>query len=185
MTREPAVWPPIPSITRHSAAGEACTTVCRSSRYRDPPAHDGSVGSGSLGAPGVAADDQRVETAPSRVYRRARAMAWSRVSSPPGGSGMYWVMSCSEQTTSFRWRYSWLILLDGIGEALSRRLGIYAQRGQELGRGVGAGQVKQGAEHDPRASLAVPAGVTDARDDGLGRRGQPAGRPGAPRPARR
>ena len=29
-------------------------------------------------------------------------MAWSRVSSPPGGSGMYPVMSFSEQTTSFR-----------------------------------------------------------------------------------
>ena len=29
-------------------------------------------------------------------------MAWSRVSSPSGGSGMYSAMSCSEQTTSFR-----------------------------------------------------------------------------------
>ena len=29
-------------------------------------------------------------------------MAWSRVSSPSGGSGMYPAMSCSEQTTSFR-----------------------------------------------------------------------------------
>ncbi len=29
-------------------------------------------------------------------------MARPRVSSPPGGSGMYPVMSCSEQTTSFR-----------------------------------------------------------------------------------
>src|SRR5208283_5610019 len=96
------VSPPMPSITRHSAAGEACTALVRSSTYRDPPAHDGSVGSGSLGAPGVAADDQRVETAPSRVCRSARVMAWSRGRSPPGGSGMYPAMSCSEQTTSFR-----------------------------------------------------------------------------------
>ena len=92
----------MPSITRHSAAGEACTTLLRASTYRDPRAHDGSVGSGSLGAPRVAADDQRVETAPSRVFRRARAMAWSRGRSAPGGSGMYRAMSCSEQTTSFR-----------------------------------------------------------------------------------
>src|ERR1700746_3100587 len=75
--------------------GEARTTLLRASTYRDPPAHEGSVGSGSLGAPGVAADDQRVETAPSRVYRRAAGMAWSRGSSPSGGSGVYSAMAWS------------------------------------------------------------------------------------------
>ncbi len=78
----------MPSMICHSASAGACTTVVRSSTYSEPPAHDGSLGSGSLGAPGVPADDQLVETSPSRVCRRARAVAWSRGSRPPGGSGM-------------------------------------------------------------------------------------------------
>jgi hypothetical protein len=57
-----------------------------------------------------------------------------------------------------------------VGEALAHRAGIHAQRGEELGRRVGAGQVKQGAEQGPEAGPAVFAGVTDASEDGLGRR---------------
>ena len=46
------------------------------------------------------ADDQLVETSPSRVCRRARAMARSSGTRPPAGSGTYSAMSCSAQTTS-------------------------------------------------------------------------------------
>src|SRR6266568_5471066 len=56
------------------------------------------------------------------------------------------------------WRCSWLTLLVEAGEALPRRAGIHAQRGEELGCRVGAGQVEQGPEHDPGAGPAVLAG---------------------------
>src|ERR1039458_10584102 len=66
-----------------------------------------------------------------------------------------------------RWRCSWLTLLVEVGEALSRRAGIHAQRGEEFGRRVGARQIKQGTEHGPQAGPAVLAGVMNAREDGL------------------
>ena len=94
--------PPMPSITRHSASGGAPTTWPRSSAYRLPPAQSGSVGSGSLGAPGVEADDQRVATSASLMRWRASRTARSNPISPSSGSGTYRAMSCSRQTTSLR-----------------------------------------------------------------------------------
>ncbi len=92
----------MPSITRQSASGGASTTSVRSSAYRLPPAQSGSVGSGSLGAPGVEADDQRVATSASLMRCRASRTASQNPISPCGGSGMYPAMSCSRQTASLR-----------------------------------------------------------------------------------
>ncbi|GAB2756113.1 hypothetical protein GCM10027072_62740 [Streptomyces bullii] len=94
--------PPMPSMTRHSASGEASTTRSRQSVYRLPPAQSGSVGSGSLGAPGTEADDQRVVTWASRTRCSASRTASSKPIGWPGGSGTYRAMSCSRQTTSWR-----------------------------------------------------------------------------------
>ncbi|CAM5259332.1 hypothetical protein SHIRM173S_09555 [Streptomyces hirsutus] len=60
------------------------------------------MGSGSLGAPGRLADDQRVATCASRTLRSARASASSNGRGLPGTSGTYRAMSCSWQTTSWR-----------------------------------------------------------------------------------
>jgi hypothetical protein len=65
------VSPPMPSMTRHSASGEAWTTALRSSTNSEPPAQAGSLGSGSLGAPGGAREDHRVDR-PLGVCRGAR-----------------------------------------------------------------------------------------------------------------
>ncbi len=69
---------------------------------RLPPAQSGSVGSGSLGAPGTDADDHRVATSASRTRRSASDTASSNPIGCPGGSGTYRAMSCSWQTTSWR-----------------------------------------------------------------------------------
>ena len=45
--------PPIDSTTSQTASGEAATTALRSSVNSEPPAQSGSVGIGSLGAPGM------------------------------------------------------------------------------------------------------------------------------------
>ncbi len=92
----------MPSTTAHSAAGGTSTASSRSSSYRLPPAQSGSVGSGSLGAPGSEAEDHRVATSASRIRFRASRTASSKPVSPPGGSGENAVMSCSPQTTSWR-----------------------------------------------------------------------------------
>ena len=72
----------------------------RSSTNSEPPAQSGSLGSGSLGAPGTAADDQRVVTAASWTRRSASRTARSNPISPSGGSGTCSAMSCSSHTTS-------------------------------------------------------------------------------------
>src|ERR1022692_5067815 len=79
------------------------------------------------------------------------------------------------------WRCSWLAFLVEVGEALSGRAGIHAQRGEEFGRRVGARQIKQGTERGPQAGPAVLAGVMNAREDALSRRGQPQPATGAHR----
>ena len=68
----------------------------RSSTYEGSAGPAGSVGSGSLGAPGVAAEDQRVDdVALADPYRRARSTAWSRAEQPVGRIGDVPAMSCS------------------------------------------------------------------------------------------
>ena len=93
--------PPIPSITRHRASGAARTVVLRSSRTDWPPAQSGSVGNGSLGAPGT----------PRRTtgWRRSlHGLLQGQFDGPLepdqaiGGSGTYAAMSCSWHTTSCR-----------------------------------------------------------------------------------
>ena len=51
--------PPIPSMIRHSDSGVEFEGTYRSSVYSEPPAQSGSVGNGSLGSPGIEAEDQR------------------------------------------------------------------------------------------------------------------------------
>ena len=68
--------------------------------YTVPPAHCGSLGSGSAAAPVPAASDQRVSTSPVLILVRASATARSYPMRPSGGSGTYSRMSCSRQTTS-------------------------------------------------------------------------------------
>ena len=79
--------PPIDSTTSQTASGEAGTTALRSSVNSEPPAQSGSVGIGSLGAPGMYASDHRVATSASLTRLRARRTDSSKPSSPSGGSG--------------------------------------------------------------------------------------------------
>ena len=92
--------PPMPSMTDHSDARLACTTLERSSTYSEPPAQSGSLGSGSLGAPIVAADDHRVVTSRFWIFASASSTARSKPARPSAGSGTYCAMSCYWQTTS-------------------------------------------------------------------------------------
>lgn len=89
-------------MTRHSSSGDASTSARRSSTYSEPPVQPGSVGSGSLGAPGQEAEDQRVSTDASPIWLSANRMASRTPSSPSGGSGTYASMSFSLHTTSCR-----------------------------------------------------------------------------------
>ena len=87
-------------MTRHSASGGASTARSRRSVYAVPPDQRGSDGSGSAGASGPLAFDQRVSTCASRTLDSASATAWSKPVSPSGGSGTYSAMSCSCATAS-------------------------------------------------------------------------------------
>ena len=89
----------MPSTARHRASGDASTWRSRSSRYTDPPLHSGSVGIGSLGAPGHDAPDHRVTTSASRMRSSARRTAWSNGHRSRGMSAS---MSCSCATTLLR-----------------------------------------------------------------------------------
>ena len=60
------------------------------------------MGSGSLGAPGTDASDQRVATSASRIRCSARETARSNGTSPSAGSGIQRAMSCSWHTVSSR-----------------------------------------------------------------------------------
>src|SRR3954454_24680269 len=93
-------WPPMPSMIDHSASRGACTGTKRSSTYSVPPAQSGSLGSGSLGVPGVLADDHDVSTSYACTLASASSSARSKPTSPSAGSGTYRAMSCSLQTTS-------------------------------------------------------------------------------------
>ena len=81
--------PPMPSMTDHSASRLACTGVERSSTYSEPPAQSGSLGSGSLGAPGGRADDHRVATSGPGSCCSASSTARVEAREPAGGSGTY------------------------------------------------------------------------------------------------
>jgi hypothetical protein len=56
------LWPPMHSTAAHRSSGDAWVWTSRTSVCSEPPAHWGSPGSGSLGAPGVEAPVHRVAT---------------------------------------------------------------------------------------------------------------------------
>ena len=103
-------------MIRHSDSGVDFEGTYRSSVYSEPPAQSGSVGSGSLGSPGIEADDQRDFTFAWRIRVSAIATESSNPNKPSGGSGMYCLMSCSAQITSvFRLSTSGRAMFFGTG----------------------------------------------------------------------
>ena len=93
--------PPMPSIgAPHVGGRRRRTAVSRSSRYTVPPLHSGSVGSGSLAAPGHDAPDQRVGTSAART--RWQRAPHRLVEAERRRTGAASARSCSVATTELR-----------------------------------------------------------------------------------
>ncbi len=97
------------------------------------------MGSGSLGAPGTEALDQRVSTRASWSRFSASRSARSKPMVPSGGSGTYSLMSCSRHTTSWR--------SDSVsGRAMELGTGVTrpTQRLESVGVSTGTGRITRG-----------------------------------------